>query len=149
MLTPRWRTALVDAACVLVFAAVGRSSHAEQTTVLGLLTTAWPFLVGLVLATVLAGVLADRWPRSGDRRDPLAILPWAWTVPVVTWAVAMGLRVVSGQGVSGAFPLVALGFLVLALLGWRAVAGAVRGAVSRRGLRRSSERAPGTPGRGG
>lgn len=140
---------LVDAACVMVFAAVGRSSHAEQATVLGLLTTAWPFLVGLVAATVLAGVLADRWPGSGSGQDPLAVLPWTWTVPVVTWAVAMGLRVASGQGVSGAFPLVALGFLVLALLGWRAVAAAVRAALSRRGLRRSVERAPGTPGHGG
>lgn len=115
---------------------------------MGLLTTAWPFLVGLGLATVLADALARRWPRSDGQRGPLAILPWGWTVPVVTWAVAMGLRTVSGHGVSGAFPLVALGFLVLVLLGWRVAVTAVRSAIRRRGPQRSEAPVLGTPGRG-
>lgn len=133
---------VVDTLCVLVFAAVGRSSHEEGASLLGLLTTAWPFLVGLAVASYLA----LRW----SRRDapPWAVLPWGWAVPVITWAVGMALRVVSGQGVSGAFPLVALGFLVLTLLGWRILATGVA-RLRRGGPRRSGARAHGTPGHGG
>lgn len=133
---------VVDALCVLVFAAVGRSSHEEGVSVVGLLSTAWPFLVGLAAASYLA----HRWSRPGDA--PWAVLPWGWTIPVVTWALGMVLRVASGQGVSGAFPLVALGFLVLVLLGWRLLA-AGGALVRRRGPRRSVARANGTPGHGG
>ena len=38
---------VIDAALVIVFAALGRASHAEQNPVVGALATAWPFLVGL------------------------------------------------------------------------------------------------------
>ncbi|WP_369688382.1 DUF3054 family protein [Actinomadura macra] len=44
---------------------------------------------------------------------------------LVTVAVGMVLRVVSGQGTAFAFVVVALAFLALVLLGWRLVAGRV------------------------
>lgn len=46
----RARTAyLLDCAAVTLFAAVGRASHGEENPVLGVLITAWPFLVGLTV----------------------------------------------------------------------------------------------------
>jgi hypothetical protein len=46
---PAVRVALVDILAVLAFAAVGRSSRAEGLTALGALSTAVPFLVGLLV----------------------------------------------------------------------------------------------------
>jgi len=46
---PRRRVALLaggDAAALLMFAAVGRGSHAELDGIAGVLDTAWPFLLG-------------------------------------------------------------------------------------------------------
>ncbi len=42
--------AVVDVLLVLIFAALGRRSHEEASTIGGLLTTAWPFLTGLAAA---------------------------------------------------------------------------------------------------
>ncbi len=56
---------IVDALVVLVFAAVGRRSHAESDAVTGVLVTAWPFLTGLTLGW--AGFAA------AYRRAPLTI----------------------------------------------------------------------------
>lgn len=137
---------LVDTAFVLLFAGVGRSSHAEGLSVAGVLTTAWPFLAGLVGAWLLASAIAGR--RASQGVEAVALLPWGVAVPVVTWALGMGLRVVSGQGVSGGFPLVALGFLLVTLVGWRVAPVVARAAVRRAGPRRSAARAPGRPGRG-
>jgi hypothetical protein len=39
---------------VLLFAAIGRSSHAEFVDALGVLTTAAPFLLGLVVGWLVA-----------------------------------------------------------------------------------------------
>lgn len=36
-----------DAAAVLLFAAIGRGSHAELDGLAGVLNTAWPFLAGV------------------------------------------------------------------------------------------------------
>jgi FtsH-binding integral membrane protein len=76
---------------------------------------AWPFLAGLA-----AGLLVTRaW------RQPAAIVPaglGAWLGAV---AVGMLLRVAAGQGTAPAFIGVALAFLGLFLLGWRAAAQAL------------------------
>ena len=47
-----------DVVAVIVFAAVGRASHAESGDLLGLLGTAAPFLVGLVAAWATPAVRA-------------------------------------------------------------------------------------------
>jgi hypothetical protein len=129
--------AVADLLCVVAFAAGGRSEHDEHVGVLGVLTTAWPFAVGaalawLVVATVPA-LAGGRRPRGISRVYPAGVV-----VLVGAWGGGMLLRAVTGQGTSGAFPLVALAFLAVTLLGWRAVAALV----SRRARPRPSAPAP-------
>jgi DUF3054 family protein len=105
--------AVLDICCVLAFVAIGRASHHDGETIGGLASTAWPFLAGLAV-----GVLVTRaWRR------PAAIVPAGLGAWLGTVAVGMLLRVVAGQGTAIAFIGVALAFLGLFLLGWRAVAG--------------------------
>ena len=104
--------ALLDAAWVLVFVAIGRTSHTEGLTLAGVARTAWPFLVGL----------AAGWMIGRAWRSPAALVPTGVVVWPVCVAVAMALRLASGQGVAIAFILVALAFVGLGLLGWRALA---------------------------
>ena len=62
---------IVDVAFVLVFAAVGRATHDEVNPVLGVLATAWPFLVGLAVGWTLVRSLSHQWAlerRPGDQR---------------------------------------------------------------------------------
>jgi hypothetical protein len=103
---------LLDVCCVLAFVVIGRASHAEAASVAGLTRTAWPFMSGLA-----AGLLATRaWRR------PAAVVPTGIGVWLATVAIGMLLRVASGQGTTFTFTLVALAFLGLFMLGWRAVA---------------------------
>lgn len=109
--------AVLDAALVVVFVSIGRTSHAEGLDAGGIAGTAWPFLAALV-----AGWLAARaW------RHPLAI----WPTGVIVWAVTvvggMLLRAVSGQGTQFAFIVVATLTLAAFLLGWRLIAMLVTG----------------------
>jgi hypothetical protein len=108
---------VADAALVLLFAAIGRRSHAETGAVLGVLRTAWPFLAG----TVLGWVVAVAWRR----RAPLGVRDG---IPVWVCAVAAGmlLRVTSGAGTAFSFVVVATVVLGVFLLGWRALAALVR-----------------------
>ena len=104
--------AALDLGCVAVFVVIGRASHAEGETIAGLARTAWPFLAGLA-----AGWLVTRaWRR------PAAIAPAGRGVWLVTVAAGMALRAASGQGTAVAFVVVALAFLALFMLGWRAAA---------------------------
>jgi Protein of unknown function (DUF3054) len=105
----------LDVCCVLVFVLIGRSAHHHGHSVAGTAMTAWPFLAGLA-----AGLLVTRaWRR------PAAILPGGVGSWLGTVAIGMLLRVVSGQGTALAFILVALAFLGLFMLGWRAAARAL------------------------
>ena len=108
-----WRLAVVlDCCCVLVFVVIGRASHTKGESVAGIASTAWPFLAGLA-----GGWLAARTWRQPLRLWPDGVGAWLGTV-----AVGMVLRVVAGQGTAVAFVVVALVFLGLFLLGWRALA---------------------------
>ena len=107
--------AVADVVWILVFVVIGRSSHTEGESLAGIARTAWPFLVGLAVGWVVARA----WTR------PSAVLPTGVTVWPVCVGVAMVLRAVSGQGVAAAFVVLALAFVGLGLLGWRAVAGLV------------------------
>ncbi len=104
----------LDALLVLVFAAVGRASHDEGNVVLGVLSTAWPFLVGAAAGWAVVRARSRRWPLSVGRG-----------IPVVVGAVVVGmlLRVVTGAGTAFSFVVVATLVLAALLLGWRAVAG--------------------------
>lgn len=108
----RWGAAGLDVAWILIFVALGRSSHAEGETAAGLARTAWPFLAGLAVGWLVA----QAWRR------PAAVVPTGVAVWPVCVAVAMVLRAVSGQGVAVAFIGVAAAFVGLGLVGWRALA---------------------------
>jgi hypothetical protein len=106
----RVNAALLDVGCVLAFVIIGRASHTKGESLAGIASTAWPFLTGLA-----AGWIATRaW------RNPLTLVPAGLGAWLGTVAVGMILRVVSGQGTAFAFICVALAFLALFLLGWRA-----------------------------
>ncbi len=51
--------AVLDVLAVVLFAAVGRRSHAEGLDVVGVLGTALPFLVGTAVGWVLATTMLD------------------------------------------------------------------------------------------
>ena len=90
--------AVLDVALVVVFAALGRRSHAEGLDVLGVLRTAAPFVAG---------------PRD---------LAFGAVVLVCTVVVGMLLRRVIGDGTAASFVIVATTVLSLMLLGWRLIA---------------------------
>lgn len=105
-----------DAALVLLFAGLGRSSHARETSALGLLETAWPFLLGLAVTWVAARVA----------QHPLAPVRAGLPVWLGTVAIGLLLRAITGAGVALPFVLVATGTLALLLIGWRLIAALVR-----------------------
>lgn len=95
---------------VIAFAATGRASHDENLWA-GLGTTAWPFLVGLVVGWVVT--LGGRRPTAPVRTG---VGIWAVTV-----ACGMLLRAASGQGIAISFIVVASIVLFVALVGWRII----------------------------
>lgn len=104
--------AILDALVVLIFAALGRSAHAEATTLAGLWETAWPFLAALALV----------WLAGAVWRRPAAILRSGLPVWIGTVALGMLARVLfTDGGAALPFVLVATGTLGLGLLGWRAI----------------------------
>jgi FtsH-binding integral membrane protein len=103
--------AALDVCCVLIFVIIGRANHAKGETLGGITSTAWPFLAGLAVG----------WVLSRAWRRPIGLRPVGVIVWLVTVALGMMLRVVSGQGTAVAFIVVALAFLGLCLLGWRLV----------------------------
>jgi FtsH-binding integral membrane protein len=117
-----WPALAADVICILVFAIVGRTSHAESSDLLGVLHTAWPFLAGY-----LVGLLLSRgWRRPLSQ--PVALSVWVATV-----VGGMALRLVSGAGVALSFVVVTAVVLGVMLLGWRGVLSLVHRARSRAG----------------
>lgn len=106
----------LDVVLVLVFAAIGRGSHAEGVTVGGTLSTAWPFLVGLAVGWAATVALYR------DKLAPLLILPTGVLVWVSTVAGGMVIRRLIGEGTAFSFVIVASVTLAVFLLGWRAIA---------------------------
>ncbi|MGB6164280.1 MAG: DUF3054 domain-containing protein [Pseudonocardiaceae bacterium] len=100
-----------DVLAVLVFAAVGRRSHAEMVDAYGVLTTAAPFLLGLLLGWLVVRV----W--HAPLRLPVGVAVWAGVV-----IVGLGLRAGFTHRLPLTFALIAAPSLALFLLGWRAVA---------------------------
>ncbi|MBA2473802.1 MAG: DUF3054 domain-containing protein [Pseudonocardiales bacterium] len=99
-----------DVLAVLVFAAAGRTSHAEGVNALGVLITAVPFLLGL-----LVGWLVGRAWRT-PLRLPVGVVVWVGTV-----VVGFGVRAAFTHRLPLTFVLVAGASLALFLLGWRGV----------------------------
>ncbi|MDE9367433.1 DUF3054 domain-containing protein [Luteipulveratus sp. YIM 133132] len=106
-------TALVlDVLLVLLFAAIGRASHDEGNVVLGVLGTAWPFLVGTAVGWAVVTLTGRRPPLDVGRGIPV------WVCAV---AVGMLLRRLVGDGTALSFVIVATIVLGVFLLGWRAL----------------------------
>lgn len=124
--------ALVDVLAVLVFAAIGRRSHDESGALLGVLTTAGPFLLG----AIVGAVVARSW------RDPLS-----WRSGFAVWlgavVVGLALRAVLYDRLPLSFALVATISLAVLVLGWR---GVVRAVTVVRGRRRHQVGASGATG---
>ena len=108
-------TAIVlDAILVVAFAASGRATHEGDVlgeAGLGLATTAWPFLVALVVG----------WVVSLGWRRPASPLRTGVPVWIVTVAGGMLLRWASDQGTALPFIIVATVTLLLFLVGWRLI----------------------------
>ncbi|MEQ6323532.1 DUF3054 domain-containing protein [Mycobacterium canetti] len=102
-----------DVVAVLVFCAVGRSSHGEALDVAGVAATAWPFLTGTAIG----------WLASRGWRQPTALVPTGLVVWLCTVAIGMLLRKASSAGVAASFVVVAASGTAVLLLGWRAVVG--------------------------
>lgn len=107
---------VADLLVVLVFVTIGRRSHAEGVSAVGVMATAWPFASGT----------AAGWAASRGWRAPTSALATGVPVWVATVAVGMVLRQVSGEGTPVSFGIVASVFLGTFLVGWRAVAGWLR-----------------------
>ena len=105
---------LLDVVLVVVFAALGRVSHAEENAVIGAIGTAWPFLIGLAVGWALVRWRSGHWPLTVGNGIPV----WASTL-----ALGMVLRAVTGQGTAPSFILVAATVLGVFLLGWRWLVG--------------------------
>lgn len=114
--------ACADAASILVFAAIGRDAHQRGDILIGVFSTAWPFLVGAALS----------WLALRVWRSPLALWPAGVGVWLGTVTIGMLLRAVTGQTVVLPFVIVALLSLGLLLLGYRLLAAGVRRLNTRR-----------------
>jgi hypothetical protein len=101
-----------DLVWIVLFVAIGRSAHQHGITFGGMVSTTWPFAVGLIAGWALA------WRRRRTGDTPLD----GFVIVLITVALGMVLRVVSGQGTAFAFILVAITFLSLFMVGWRLVA---------------------------
>ena len=102
---------MLDVICVVIFVAIGRSSHGETDSVGGFVRTLWPFLGG-----VLVGWALVRWRRRAVESVRAAGLVWLGIL-----AGGVTLRAVSGQGLALSFVLVIAGFFAVVLTGWRAL----------------------------
>jgi hypothetical protein len=103
----RW--IVVDFLVVLLFVGIGRSNHHHVVNLSGMVSTTWPFAVGLAVGWLLVFLRHQRGVSLGA-----GVEVWLSTV-----AVGMIVRVIAGQGTAFAFILVALGFLGALMLGLR------------------------------
>lgn len=97
----------VDLAALVLFVAIGRASHHHGESAGGLLSTLWPFALGLGVGWL------------GVRRRPRQSLQAGVVVCLCTVSVGMALRVLAGQGTAVAFIVVTLVFLGAVMIGGR------------------------------
>ena len=105
-----WLAFVLDAALIVLFAALGRRTHDEGSAVGGTLHVAAPFLLGWAVGAAVARL--DHDPLSARR----AVLAWVIALPV-----GFALRALDGRGLAFGFVVVALVFTAATLIGWRAL----------------------------
>ena len=103
----------LDAAFICLFAAIGRRNHGETSALLGVATTAWPFLAGMTTGWLVSLLAIRRIPVQV--RDGIPV----WLCAV---AIGMVLRRLTHAGTAFSFIVVATLVLGVLLLGWRALA---------------------------
>jgi hypothetical protein len=108
-MTRRWF--VIDFLVVVVFVVIGRTNHHHGDSLSGMISTTWPFAVGLALGWLLVFVRRQRGVSLGA-----GVEVWLATV-----TFGMILRVLAGQGTALAFIAVALVFLGALMLGLRLV----------------------------
>lgn len=101
-----------DVALVLLFAGIGRAEHDRGNVFLGVLDTAWPFLVGLGVGWVVVTQAGKRMPIGPGP----GITVWLSTV-----IVGMVCRQLTGAGTAFSFIVVATLVLGAFLVGWRVI----------------------------
>lgn len=99
-----------DVVAVLVFATIGRGSHAEGLDVAGVAVTAAPFLFGLLVG----------WAAGKVWRTPLSPAAGCWALGGAA-VVGLALRGVLTERLPITFVLVTTVSLAVLLLGWRLV----------------------------
>jgi hypothetical protein len=107
----KYISGLLDLLCLVIFVAVGRSVHGHNESLGGLLNTAGPFFVGLLVGWVVARA----W------KNPLRIWPIGVVICLLTALVGQIVRLIVGQGSAVPFVLVSVGYFVLTMLGWRLI----------------------------
>lgn len=125
-LPPVALAAVVDLVLVVVFVLIGRTSHGEQESPGGFITTFWPFLVGL----------AAGWAVARAWRRPMSVGHAGIVVWIVTVVVGLLLRLATGQGAPFAFVVVASIVLGAFLVGWRVLLAALDRRSTRPSFRR-------------
>jgi hypothetical protein len=101
----------IDTFAVVLFVAIGRREHERDSAIAGLISTAAPFLIALLVAWLVLRA----WRR-----------PIAWQTGLAIWAIVVAggmlLRnLVFGDGTAVSFVIVATLFLGLFIVGWRLV----------------------------
>jgi len=102
---------VIDLLVVLLFVGIGRANHHHGDSLSGMVSTTWPFAVGLAIGWLIVLI----------RRQNGASLGAGVEVWLATVALGMILRVIAGQGTAFAFIVVALVFLGVLMLGLRLV----------------------------
>ena len=110
---PRWYLLALDVVVVTVFAATGRRTHGEANPFVGVLDTAWPFLLGMVAGWVVAYY---NWDRRVPVHVPAGVAIWVCAI-----AIGMLVRRIMGEGTALAFVIVATLFVGAGLIGWRLI----------------------------
>jgi len=121
----KFLAALGDAAILITFAGVGRSSHHAQDNgaVLGTLGTAAPFLIGWFLAALAGGAYRDS-AFAGQHASAVTVAR-GW---VPGCLIGCGIRsATEGHLTPPSFVAIALGFNLVLLVAWRALLGAMVG----------------------
>jgi len=108
-MTRRW--IVIDILVVLLFVAIGRANHHHGDSLSGMVSTTWPFAVGLGIGWLIVLVRRQNGVSLGA-----GVEVWLATV-----ALGMILRVIAGQGTEFAFIVVTLVFLGALMLGLRLV----------------------------
>ena len=99
----------LDTFAVVLFVAIGRREHEQDSAIAGLIETAAPFLIALALAWLVLRV----WKRPTEWRTGVGV----WAIVVVAGMLLRNL--VFDDGTATAFVIVAALFLALFIVGWR------------------------------